>query len=232
MRLFITGDLHGQLEVRRLSSKNWPEGRKLTKDDILIIAGDFGLVFYGTKNAEETYWLDWLEQRPWTTVFIDGNHDNIPLLRTYPEEERFGGPVGVLRPSVIHLKKRGHVYTIGGKKIWCFGGALSIDKDLRTPGSSWWPEEEADYSEIDYAQKTLETCGNVDFALTHDAPMSLLREMYADQPLIKSRTAQFLDVACNLINTDTWYFAHHHRDERYLHRGKYFRALYHNIVEL
>ena len=82
MRLFITGDLHGQLEVKRLNSKNWPLGRSLTKEDILIIAGDFGLTFFGDET--ENFWLDWLEKKPWTTLFIDGNHDNFPLLRSYP----------------------------------------------------------------------------------------------------------------------------------------------------
>lgn len=229
MRLFITGDLHGQLEVKRLNSKNWPLGRSLTKEDILIIAGDFGLTFFGDET--ENFWLDWLEKKPWTTLFIDGNHENFPLLRSYPETELYGGPVGVLRPSVLHLKRRGHVYNIASKKVWCFGGGYSIDKADRTPGYSWWSEEEADNKEIAYAQETLENCGDVDFALTHDAPLSLLHEIYKGN-LIRTRTAQFLDLACDLINTRTWYFAHHHIDASYHHRGKYFRAFYQDIAEI
>ena len=50
--------------------------------------------------------------------------------------------------------------------------------------------------------------------------------------LIRTRTAQFLDLACDLINTRTWYFAHHHIDASYHHRGKYFRAFYQDIAEI
>lgn len=230
MRLFITGDLHGEIEIKRLNAKNWPTGKTLCKEDVLLVAGDFGLAFRG--NKAENYWLDWLEDKQWTTLFIDGNHENFPLLLSYPEDEKFGGPVGVLRPSVLHLKKRGHVYSVGSKRIWCFGGALSVDKDGRVEGKSWWPQEEASAKEMSYAQETLENCGRVDFALTHDAPLSVLRELYKGLPLQKSRTSQFLDLACDLIDTDTWYFAHHHVDISLSCRGKNFRALYNDVAEI
>lgn len=113
MKIFVTGDLHGEEGISRLSAKNWPVGRRLTKEDVVLVAGDFGLAFSGDKT--ENHWLDWLEEKQWTTLFIDGNHENFPLLLSYPEEERFSGPVGVLRPSVLHLRKRGHIYTIGLK---------------------------------------------------------------------------------------------------------------------
>lgn len=46
MAVFITGDTHG----------------------------DFGGVWNG--SPEENYWLDWLEDKPFTTLFISGNHEN------------------------------------------------------------------------------------------------------------------------------------------------------------
>ena len=132
-RLYITGDTHGDIDIHKLTASQWPEGCKLTKDDVLIIAGDFGLVFYPYKDDTEEYWLDWLDACPWTTLFIDGNHENFDRLYSeYPCEERYGGPVGIIRPSVLHLRQRGHVYAIAGKRFWCFGGATSIDKI--TPG--------------------------------------------------------------------------------------------------
>lgn len=33
------------------------------------------------------------------------------------------------------------MYDIEGKRIFVFGGAYSIDKAMRTPGKSWWPDE-------------------------------------------------------------------------------------------
>lgn len=229
IRVFITGDIHGEDGIGRFSAKNWPVGRTLRKDDIVLIAGDFGLVFTGGKT--ENHWLDWLDKRPWTTLFIDGNHENFPLLLSYPEEERFGGTVGVLRPSVLHLKKRGGVYTIGARRVWCFGGAPSFDKNERTEGKSWWAEEEANAEERDYARKVLADGAEVDFALTHDAPLSLQKKIYGALT-VPARTSKFLDEVCGLIQTDRWYFGHHHIDAEYCSGGIAFRALYTDIIEI
>lgn len=70
--IFITGDLHGTKEIHKLDKKNFPIGESLTKNDYLIILGDFGLIWNNSK--EEIYWRDWLNNKPWTTLFIDGNH--------------------------------------------------------------------------------------------------------------------------------------------------------------
>lgn len=174
-KIYITGDTHGNIDIDKLSSRRWPEGKKLTKSDCLIIAGDFGLVFAPDGSRTEEFWLNWLEQRPWTTLFIDGNHENFPRLYSYPEEERFGGAVGVIRPSVLHLKMRGHVYEVEGKKIWCFGGAESIDKADRQEGWSWWPEEEPTDEQMQYGLSQIERYGGeLDIIVTHDCPARVL----------------------------------------------------------
>lgn len=229
MKIFVTGDLHGEEGISRFSARNWPVGRRLTKEDVVLVAGDFGLAFSGDKT--ENHWLDWLEEKQWTTLFIDGNHENFPLLLSYPEEERFGGTVGVLRPSVLHLRKRGHIYTIAPYKVWCFGGAPSFDKNECVEGRSWWPEEEANAEEREYARKALSDCGAVDFALTHDAPLSLLREIYGEHT-VAARTPKFLDEACGIIRTGKWYFGHHYIDAAYFHKGKSFRAIYTDVIEI
>lgn len=236
MRIFLTGDLHGEIGIRRLGTRQWALGKTLSKEDILLIAGDFGLVYRtkeGKENDEERYWLDWLESKPWTTAFIDGNHENFAELLSYPEKKMFGGIVGVLRPSVIHLKQRGHVYTIGGKRIWCCGGAYSTDKRDRTIGKSWWPEEEMTMSECNLALEKLRRYGHVNFALTHDAPESLLEEViYDGYPFIPSKTTAFMDSVLEIIRTKKWFFGHHHIDKNYSYKGIRFRAIYKDIVEV
>ena len=61
----------------------------MTRDDYMIICGDFGGVWDGGKKEERN--LDWLEDLPFTTLFISGNHENFDLLRKYPTEEWNGG---------------------------------------------------------------------------------------------------------------------------------------------
>ncbi len=41
----------------------------------------------GWNNSdEELWWRDWLKSRYFTTLFVDGNHDNHHLLAQYPVE--------------------------------------------------------------------------------------------------------------------------------------------------
>lgn len=105
MAIYVTGDVHGRAEhgSSRFAFKNWPLGRTLTRDDVVIVAGDFGFVWDGS-NAEK-YWLDWIESKPWTTCFVDGNHENHHALAELPVREWNGGLVHEARPHVLHLMR-------------------------------------------------------------------------------------------------------------------------------
>ena len=122
MAIFITGDTHG--DFSRLLPAAFHEQRDLTKEDYLIICGDFGGVWDG--GDAEQQWLDWLETRSFTTLFVSGNHENYDLLRNYPISQWHGGLVQAIRPSVLHLM-RGQLYNICGKRIFTMGGASSHD---------------------------------------------------------------------------------------------------------
>ena len=114
--IYITGDIHGS--PYRFSTREFPEGKEMTKDDVVIICGDFGLIWdLDENNVEEKYWLNWLEEKLFTTIFVDGNHENFDRLYNYPVEKWNGGNVHKIRPSVIHLM-RGQVFQLCGKKFF------------------------------------------------------------------------------------------------------------------
>lgn len=73
--IFVTGDIHGTHSIEKLNTINFPEQKTMTKNDYVIILGDFGLIWNGSK--EEEYWLNWLNNKNFTTLFIDGNHECI-----------------------------------------------------------------------------------------------------------------------------------------------------------
>ena len=74
-QVYVTGDTHSNF--KRFSLDSFPEQREMTRDDHVIICGDFGLVWdAGGESKSEQYWLNWLEEKSYTTLFIDGNHDN------------------------------------------------------------------------------------------------------------------------------------------------------------
>ena len=79
--IFITGDTHIPLDISKLNSDKFPQQKELTKNDYVIICGDFGGIWYG--NEKDNYWLNWLEKKNFTTLFVDGNHENFAALSQY-----------------------------------------------------------------------------------------------------------------------------------------------------
>lgn len=49
--IYATGDVHG--DVRRFSTDIFPEQREMTKNDYVIILGDFGLVWDWRGESKE-----------------------------------------------------------------------------------------------------------------------------------------------------------------------------------
>lgn len=98
--IYITGDCHA--DFRRFNTDIFPEQNEMTKEDYVIICGDFGGVWDKDKeSAREKWWLDWLESKPYTTLFADGNHENFDRLYDYPAEEWHGGKVHKIRDGAF-----------------------------------------------------------------------------------------------------------------------------------
>lgn len=231
-RVFVTGDIHGDISIRKLGSKSWTLGhKKLTKNDYLIITGDFGLIW---NNAPcDNWWLNWLDKIcPWTTLFVDGNHENHDLLATYPIEEMFGGQVARINDSVFWLK-RGEIFEIAGKRIFCFGGGMSHDQQFRTAGVSWWPSEQSTQANFDNALKNLEKFNwCVDYIMTHVPPycevLGFMPRAYALDGYGTDWTEHHLDEIKSRLSFERWYFGHLHLDQTEAR----FTAMFNKIVEL
>lgn len=226
-RFFLTGDTHNSLQINRISFKNWPLSRDLNKNDILCVLGDFGFPWAGGKSDQ--YWLDWCEDRPFSIIFVDGNHVNYPLLNTYPVEEWCGGKTHVLRPHIHHLM-RGEFFTINNQTFFSMGGARSVDKMYRKEGSTWWPEEIPSWNEMDYAANNLRANDfKVDYILTHCAPNCIVDKLFPYENQHDDIT-NFLDKFVRMTTEfKSWFMGHYHVNRTY--DGKYI-ILYEDIVEL
>ena len=75
--IFITGDTHATTDWEKINTSNFPEQKDLTRDDYLIVCGDFGGVW---GDEEDQYIQKTYGERNFTTLFIDGNHENHDLL--------------------------------------------------------------------------------------------------------------------------------------------------------
>lgn len=229
--IFITGDTHGEHDVEKIFPYRFPIGKTLKRDDYLIIAGDFGGIWYGNKLDDIR--LEFWEQKPYTILWVDGNHENFDALNKYPVEKWNGGKIHKIRDNVFHLM-RGQVFNIEGKNIFTFGGGLSIDKHLRREGISWWPQEEANHKEIEEALSNLEKVNNkVDYVITHAAPETIMRnELCSIHPMkkIPCATEKFLDHVYSNVDFEMWFCGHYHFDA-YIKKSK-IMVLYNDVVKL
>ena len=53
-RIFVTGDTHGDFDIAKLNRRRFPVQSELTKEDYLIVTGDFGACWYGGKDIGKT----------------------------------------------------------------------------------------------------------------------------------------------------------------------------------
>ena len=163
--IYVTGDTHG--DMTRFKD---PQMKKLGRGDTLIICGDFGFIWDGSKR--EAAALRKLTSKDYTIAFIDGCHENFDILESYPTEMWNGGMARVIAPNLIHLM-RGQIYTIEGKRIFTFGGGHSQDIEFRRE-TDWWEREQPTHEEIMEAVDNLEKVDNsVDYVITHEPPASV-----------------------------------------------------------
>ena len=76
--IFVTGDTHIPIDIEKLGEKLFPEQKAMTRNDYVIVCGDFGGIW--DKSERHAKWLKWLSERPYTLLFADGNHENFDML--------------------------------------------------------------------------------------------------------------------------------------------------------
>ena len=231
-RVFVCGDLHGGEvgDALKLNSRNFPEARKLTKNDYVIILGDFGYVWNkDVPSKEELYHYKWFQDKKFTTLFVDGNHENFDRLDSLPVIDMFGGKVGVVDESIYHLK-RGEIYNINGLKILTFGGGTSIDKNRRTEFISWWRQEAPNDSEYKNCLNNLEKHNyQVDVILTHDCSERIYKLFDFPKYGETSQLQRFFESLEEDVNFNNWYFGHYHEDIKFDDKHE---VLYDTIKEI
>ena len=247
--IYITGDCHG--DFSRFGSKIFYEQKDMTKNDYIIICGDFGGIWDRNESGEfEAKLLDELESKPFTTLFVDGNHENFDRLYQYPVEEWNGGKVHKIRSSVIHLM-RGQVFTIEGKKIFSFGGARSHDmewildmdtldylekkKELDEEGRlyrinhvDWWNEELPAEAEMEVGRRNLEAHDyKVDFVVTHCHATSV--QYFMNTHYKPDILTDYFEELREKLKYTRWFCGHYHRNKAITHKDI---VIYEQIIRI
>ena len=212
------------------------EDKYLSPESFVLVLGDFGI---WDNSRREKYNLDWLEDRPWTTLFLDGNHENYDTLDNLPVSEWNGGKVHSLRPSVIHLM-RGQLYTINGQSLFTFGGARSHDirDGILEPGDprikewrnstvrrlyrvnhvSWWAREMPSDEEMEKGLENLQKAGNrVSIIATHCPYTTLLEKIDGGSGLYEAdKLSDYLQKIHDTIDYGVWLCGHMHINRKFV----------------
>lgn len=242
--IYVTGDKHGKINTETdFMTSNFKDGKNLTKNDYVIVLGDFGWLWRNPPLKQEIDTLKYVADKNWTTLVIDGNHENFELLNKIPETDMFGDKVGVVYDGIYHLK-RGRVYEIDGFKCFTCGGAASVDKRLRTPGLDWWNEEIPSMKEMNLAFKNLEKHDwKTDYVFSHAAPSKALEYLFdnhyalshAKRETFYDPVSDFLQQIAEKLCFKKWFFGHYHVESDFFSDGEnqgLFKVLYHKVEKI
>jgi hypothetical protein len=167
--------------------------------------GDMGIGFKGVGFGKQRETFKWFR----------GNHDNPAKCRAY---HNYLGDYGTLE--------------VEGRNIFYLAGAYSIDAQWRTPGETWWEDEELSWEELDKAY-ALYAETKPDLVISHECPSEIGRRLLAgllnDYQMAKtdcctSRTSRALQRMFDVHQPKDWVFGHYHIDQELSVNGTKFRC--------
>jgi hypothetical protein len=177
-RVAVCGDWHGNLAWLRTLT---PAIAALAPEVTTVLQlGDWWM----DTNASDRIFTDAGIERVYVTL---GNHEPwgniIPLQRAHPGEAVRVSDVTWLLPRPARLH-------IGGREMLSLGGAASVDREWRTEGIDWWPDENITDAHVATAIEG----GPADVMLTHESPAGTpihkVREVLRTNPLGFPETAR------------------------------------------
>ena len=163
-RPLLAGDSHGDI----CHFSYLIERAKADGCDGILHVGDLGYYPNIPVYAHRLDLLDrWLEAADLWLYFVDGNHCDQWSLAVLPREDSFARTPW---ERIVHIP-RGARWTWNGVRYLGLGGAFSIDKNDRSLGLDWFPEEQLTQAEI---MRILATPpGGIDVMVCHDCPAGI-----------------------------------------------------------
>lgn len=178
MSIWAIGDVHGKIKSYEKLLASIHKG---DADAYTLQVGDMGMGFSDSIDpnvpTDRDFW-------------ITGNHDNCDVC----------------------INVKGYLGDFGwkeilGQKIFWIRGAMSTDKEHRTPGITWWDNEELPYRLLNYAIDLYREV-EPEIVISHDCPAQLRREHFNHRDW--GRTVEALGQMLNNHSPKVWAFGHHH----------------------
>lgn len=210
MKITIVGDSHGNTD--------WLLNVIDQSTDCIVQLGDFG--YWGESKQAQRYLNDIssaLVNQNKSLYFVDGNHENFDSLDQVDKYNRRTAEGFVeVKPNLYHVT-RGLDWNWYGKTFAAMGGARSIDQKYRTPGVSWWIQEQITFEQM----QSIADKKPVDYLFTHDAPSCIPMQLgdYLESTMHRAQ----LDKVGAIFQPKMWFHGHYHRylEYEFRHRNSY-----------
>lgn len=240
----VLGDIHGYFPILQQYTREYD-----LKDTHFILAGDCGVGFKTFKDDVNVYdyFNKMLKLNNNHLYLVRGNHDMPAYFMKNPEQilnsvkdypEKLGLESNLSLSSIqqkfidvkesfsnVHFVEDYTILNLEDKNILCIGGAVSVDRGIRTAGKSYWTDEVVVYNE-----EFLKNTQNINHVITHNAPTfanptskGTIVESYAihDSTLIKDLNAErqlltkiYHDLTFNGNEIESWIYGHFHSSSR------------------
>lgn len=227
-RIFLMADIHGRMDdIYVLLHKAERNGCSFCEDDILIILGDHGALYYPNEKGNRRLKMK-LNDLPCKVVLLKGNHDGT-VRKAYAKNPkawyRTRGIEGIDPqvfsaasmyvekefPNIYYLDDYFTAITVFGKKGFALGGAYSVDKYYRLENGLIWHEDEQpnekEKEEIVDALDWYWTLNMpVEIILSHEAPISFVPyeacTIPVEQETVDNSLSFFYDYILKRINLE------------------------------
>jgi hypothetical protein len=180
--IMIVGDTHGDFsQLNCLIAKKRPE--------IVLSCGDFGYWPKFNKNTPKIH--------TGKIYFCDGNHEDFHSLYNSPSNEVW--------PNVLWMKRGSTLTLPDGRTVLFFGGADSIDRNMRTDGIDWFKEERITQDDLDNIPDI-----KIDIVVSHTCPMEFDITSGNHFYDTDNYCRKALSVVLEKTKPSEWYFGHWH----------------------
>ena len=223
MDIFVLGDIHGEFQkLNTFINRKQPH--------LILQCGDFGYWpqfdgQYELGNHKRNLAGEIIKKRKWyqcsiknkstKIYFCDGNHEDHWSLAKIKSAE--------ICPNIYYMKRGSCLTLPDGRNVLFIGGAESIDKNSRTMGVDWFPEETIRQADIWNLPDV-----KVDIVVSHTCPDEFKSDLKINNyGKFVDPSQKALSYVLKKYRPALWYFAHFHTYQKGVTRGIQWTALNH-----
>ena len=243
-KVYITGDLHGQIEnIKQFVEQNY-DTHCFDGSDIMILLGDAGFNYYLDEKDDKL--KEEVSRLPFTFFVIRGNHEERP--GTLYRQHKHNGSwdvemfcdnfvyVEAKYPKIKYAMDDPNLYKINNQLIAIYPGAYSVDKEYRLMNGWRWFKHEQLTEEERLWGLTLAKDLEVDLVLSHTAPLEFEpRDLFLssiNQSTVDKSMEKYLQQIHEMVDYKLWCWGHYHADRAYPPDEKSHVMLYKEIQDL